>query len=551
MESTPADSQPSDPHEGKPPSGPEEESAPPPGEVYQHRSTVAAKAFRGLFWMASTGLGSRLVSLLSTLLLTRYVVPEDYGEVQNTFVVVWMIDLLTQVGLPQYIASRADLTPKKIAHAVFYFHLFGAVGLTLCLFLARPLGPVLGTPNMHLYMPGFVVGTLLQRVATIPDRLLVRELRFRASSVIRAAAEVVYAVMSLGLAALGTRLDFRVAGVAIAFGGGFAIVWGGIARGLFRVAASAAVSPPRQWFSIARPDRATTRELFGFGVPITLANLGSLGARRWDNLTIASLYGAGASGIYNFAYNLADVPPTVVGEALGDVLAPSFAKVAPEDRPKEVIRWVGISSLVCFPLGVGLSAVADSLKWLFNDRWLPAVPMIVLLCSLSLTRPVIGTLFSYLQMLGRTRTLMILEWMKAGGVVVGIYGVGRLLRATAPALDAKYGPLLACAAIGVVYFANTLGYQIVAARASGFPATRLITPMFRPLLACAPMVLAVLAVRFAFGDVQSKGVLVVRLVCEIVAGGLVFAVSAWFIARRVSTELVELAKGLLAKRRGG
>ncbi len=550
MDSTSRDEQRTERQEGEvPPS--EEKTAAPPGAAYQHRSAIAAKAFSGLFWMASTGLGSRLVSLLSTLLLTRYIAPEDYGEVQNTFVIVWMIDLLTQVGLPQYIASRADVTPKKIAHAVFYFHLFGVIGLTLCLFLARPLGPSLGTPNMHLYMPGFVVGTLLQRVAMIPDRLLVRELRFRASSVIRAVAEVVYALVSLGLAALGTLLDFRIAGIALVFGGGFAIVWGGIARGLFRVVASLTVSSPRTWFSIVRPERATARELFGFGVPITLANLGGLGARRWDNLTIARLYGAGASGIYNFAYNLADVPPTVVGEAIGDVLAPSLAKVAPADRPKEVIRWVGISSLVCFPLGVGLSAVADSLKWLFNERWLPAVPMIVLLCSLSLTRPVLGTIFSYLQVLGRTRTLMILEWSKAGGVVVGIYSVGRLLRATAPGLDAKHGPLLACVAVGVVYFANTLSYQIVAARVGGFSAMRLITPTFRPLLACAPMVLAVLAVRFAFGDVQSKVVLVVRLVCEIVAGALVFAVSAWFVARRVSLELVDLAKGLIAKRRGG
>jgi PST family polysaccharide transporter len=530
------------------PEGPE--SGPREGK-YQQRSTVAAKAFRGLFWMATTGLGSRIVSLVSTLLLTRYVAPEDYGEVQNTFVVVWMIDLLTQLGLPQYIASRADIGKKQIAHAVFYFHVFGVLGLALCLVLARPLGPVFGTPNMHRYMPGFVAATLFTRVATIPDRLLVRELRFRASSVIRAGAEVAYAVVSLGLAALGKRLDFEAAGIAIAFGGGFAIVWGGIARGLFRVVATAALARTGPWFSFARPDRATTREVLGFGVPITLAGLGSIGAKRWDNLTIASLYGAGASGIYNFAYNLADVPPTVVGEALGDVLAPSFAKVAPDERPRELVRWVGISSLVCFPLGVGLSAVAGSLTWMFNERWMPAVPMLVLLCSLSLTRPAIGTVFSYLQVLGRTRALMVLEWMKAVGVVIAIYGLGRALRAASPELDAKHGPMLACVAIGVVYVANTLAYLIAAARAGGFPARRVIAPMVRPLFACAPMVLAVLGVRYAIGPVGSKPLLALRLVGEIAVGAAAFGLSAWLIARGVSRELLDLAKSAAAKRKGG
>lgn len=534
-----------------PPRGPGAESEPPPAARREAGRNIASKALGGLFWMASTGLGSRVVSLVSTLMLTRYVTPGDYGEVQNTYVVVWMVDMLTQLGIPPYIAGRDDLTKKHIDHAIFFFHVFGLIGAAFCLIIARPLGPHLGAPNMHLYMPGFVVSTLLQRVGTIPDRLLVRELRFRAASVVRAMGEVVYAAASLGLAMAGKRLDFTLLGQAFVFGGGFAIVWGGIARGLFRAVAMTRLVHVREWFAWLRPERQITREVAAFGVPITVAMLGGIGSRRVDNLAIGNLYGPSQAGIYNFGYNLADVPSAVVSEGLGDVLAPSLAKTHPEDRPREVRRWVGFSALLCFPLGVGLSAVAPSLRWMLKDEWLDAIPMIVALGGLSLTRPVINTVYGYLQLLGRTRTLMVLEWSKLLGIVLAISVTGRVLRVVAPDFNDRHGPLLACVMVGVVHAVNMLAYQVVAARAGRFRAIRIITPLFRPLLACVPMVAAVLVVRLAIGHVDTKAMLILRLVLEILAGGVIFVGAAWLVARDIVVDFVDLIKTSILKRRSG
>jgi lipopolysaccharide exporter len=546
-------SAPSSEPEGAPP---RHDSEAPPADKgapkYQHRATVAAKAFRGLFWMVTTGVGSRIVSLISTLLLTRYVLPEDYGEVQNTFIVCWMVDLVMQLGLPQYVATRADITPKQIHQATIYYHLLGTAALLLTWALAPVIGPRVGAPHMSAFMPGFVLAISLSRLATMPDRILVRQLRFRASSALRAGSEVTYALVSLGLAASSRRFDFTFAGHAVIFGGGFAIVWGNVARGLFRSVATIAVTKLRDWFAIVRLDRGTARELFSFGVPITIAGLGSIGARRWDNLVIANLYGSAASGIYNLAYNVADVPPSVVGESLGDVLAPTFANTAPADRSRELVRWVGVSALVCFPLGVGLSAVAPSISWMFGDSWYSAVPMIILLGSLSLTRPIIGTIFAYLQALGMGRTLMVLEWGKAIGIVVVMLALGHAMRAFAsPASNYHFGPNLACAAVGGVMVASTLSYQFVGAKAAGIAPSKLIGPLFRPLLACVPMVLAVLAVRFLFGPVTGKPLQILRLTCEVLAGAAAFIAGAFVIARSVTKDLIELLKSSLAKRRGG
>jgi lipopolysaccharide exporter len=515
----------------------------PPGEEpptdAADRGTVAAKALRGILWVTSTGLASRVVSMVAALLLLRYVAPGDYGEVQSTFLVVAMVDLVTQVGIPGYLSGRSGLTKKHIAHAIFLYQWLSVLGLALCLALAKPLGPRFGAPNMHLYMPGFVVALLLQRLALVPERLLLRDLHFRPVSVARALAEVVYAGTSLGLAYAGKRLDFQILGVALTFGGGFAIVWADVVRGLFRVLAMAALVPIRRWFALVRPDKEMTKHVLRFGVPITLATLAGTGSRSWDHWAVGNLYGRTSAGLYFFAYDVSNMPPTIVGEALGDVLAPALAKVDNDERPKEVMRWVGFAGLLCFPLGVGLASVGPSLHWMFNPQWWDAVPLIATLFSLSLTRPVINVLFAYLISVGRTPLLMGLEWMKAIGVVGLVYGAGHAVRRLAPGLDT---PMVACISIGVVHVANLLVYQIVAARIGGFPARRVITPLFRPLLACLPMVGAVLLVRLAIGDHPSMVLSALRLAAEILAGALAYFGAVWLLARDIALDLISVFK---------
>src|SRR6185503_11117155 len=103
-------------------------------------------------------------------------------------------------------------------------------------------------------------------------------------------------------------------------------------------------------------------------------------------------------GMYNLAYNLADVPAIQVGEQIGDVLLPSFARMDVARRPAALVRSMMLLSLVVFPLAVGLGAVAPTLvATIFDARWRPLAPMLVLLSALSVARPLGWAVASYLQ----------------------------------------------------------------------------------------------------------------------------------------------------------
>ena len=148
-------------------------------------------------------------------------------------------------------------------------------------------------------------------------------MRFRSVGLIRSLGEVIYSVVSVALAALGQGRWW---------GGGNAVVIASVARSGARLVVLSATTPWREWIEPCRITWAKTRDLFSFGLPMSVATLAGFGSRKWDNLVISERFGQGPAGIYNLAYNLADIPASQIGETIGDVLVPSFAKMETEER---------------------------------------------------------------------------------------------------------------------------------------------------------------------------------------------------------------------------
>jgi PST family polysaccharide transporter len=281
---------------------------------------------------------------------------------------------------------------------------------------------------------------------------------------------------------------------------------------------------------------SVTRRLFWFGLPISGAALASFAARRWDNFFVSKFFGPSTTGMYNLAYNLADVPAMQIGEQVGDVLVPSFARMDGERRKAALVRSMTLLGLVVFPLAVGLGAVAHTLvAVIFDPRWHPVAPMLVLLSALSVTRPVGWVVASYLQARHLPRALMWLEFFKLGILLLAIVTLGRA------------SALWTCGAVGIAFGLHMLACLWVIKKSDGIPLRTLLMSLAAPLLACVPMALAVLAVRhlvLALGGMP----LIPLLILEILAGALVYVGAALLFARQASLELVSRVRDAMRRR---
>lgn len=463
-------------------------------------------------WTIGAGVGARALGLVGTLAVTRFIAPDDYGEVSVAVVVVLTANQFSTLGLGQFLIARQN-APRSTAFHVTVFHVvLGALALVAALALGRTLGRWFDAPGMSRYLPGLVVSGLLDRIAYVPERVLVRDLRFRAVSVARTVGDVVYSVVCVALAAWGF--------------GGAAIVFGNVARSALRAALFVFAAELRDWAEPSRLSMRQTKELLAFGVPMSLGALCAFASRRWDNLLVSRFFGPGPAGMYNLAYNLADVPAIQVGEQIGDVLVPSFARLEESRRPDALVRSVTLLALVVFPLAIGLGAVAPTLvRAIFDEKWLPMAPMLVLLSALSVTRPVGWTVESYLQARELPRIIMGLEGFKLVALLLSIVTIGRA------------GPLYTCAAVGVAFGAHALLAMWAVHLVDRVSFARMIAGIGSALVACVPMIAAVLAMRHGLAS-QGGVPPGLGLVAEVAAGSVGYAVGAFLVARSTAYDLV-------------
>jgi PST family polysaccharide transporter len=485
--------------------------------------SIAQKAASGAAWNVVTSLGTRVLSVVATLALARYLSPDQYGEVVGSVIVAQTCVTLTQFGLGQYLVVKSDAGPRVAFHVTFYTNVACLLALGLVYATRDFLGPFFHVEALGRYLPWLTVTTLAESVAVIPERLLARDLHFRVVAVTRAAGDLGFAFASVALAMAGA--------------GGMALIYAGLLRVMVRLVVYSLRLPLRAWAQPCALDWATTKEMFRFGLPVSVSVIAGSLSVRWDNMVFSHYFGAATMGAYQYAYSLSEMPVTQIGEQVGDVLLPSFARMTPDERRNALGRSMALLGLIVFPLAVGLGAISQTLvRTIFDAKWSTIAPMLSVLAVLAVTRPVSYVVSSFLQASGRVVIVSVLEVVKVG-ILFSLMVVA-----------APHGILVVCVAVGVAFLVHSLAGLIVVTR-DGLPFFRTALGVARPLIATVPMAAAVLGARWA---VAAAGLSKpsISLVVEIVVGAVVYVGSAFVIAGDTTRALISLARGVLARRRG-
>jgi lipopolysaccharide exporter len=486
--------------------------------------SLESKAVRGAAWTIATSIGSRSLGLVGTLAITYFLVPEVLGDFSDAYIVVLSANQLSIIGVGNYIIARPEGGPAVTWHATMFHLVLGAIAFAVVYLLRARFGSVLHAPGMGLFIPGLVLAAVLDRISFMPERILVRDMSFRVVGLSRTLGEIAYTCGSVGFAFLGF--------------GGISLVYGNIARSLVRLVMRCGAVKRTEWLTPSPYSKETTRDLLRFGLPFWVSATAGFASRRWDNLIISNLFGPSVLGEYNLAYNLADIPAVQVGEQIGDVLLPSFARREREQQKTSLVRSTGLLALIVFPLAVGLGAIAPTVvHTLLRKEWANVGPMLTLLAALSVARPVGWTIASYLVARDKPRPLMWLGLLKVIFLLGCISTIGR------------FGPLWACGAVGVAFAGDAIASMWVVSRMDKIPMSTLVGSCIPPLLACAPMVAAILGVRFLLEQVgvHVRGV---GLSVELIAGALGYVLGALILARKTSTDFLNLLKNTLRRRKG-
>src|SRR5262245_48145782 len=145
-----------------------------PSEAGDARKVVslARKATRGAMWTVMSSVGGRAIGVLGTLVMTRFLHPDQIGEVSDAAIIAMTANWLTIWGFGQYtvVKGRGRNAVEVTWHATVAYAMLGTLSLGLVALFGGRLAPFLDAPRAAAYVPGMALAIYIRRFTAMPER---------------------------------------------------------------------------------------------------------------------------------------------------------------------------------------------------------------------------------------------------------------------------------------------------------------------------------------------------------------------------------------------
>jgi O-antigen/teichoic acid export membrane protein len=338
---------------------------------------MSAKPMRGRVlkagaWTLLGNLISQLMRLGSNLILTRLLMPEVFGVMSLLMVMMTGLHMFSDAGISQSVvrSHRGDSAQfRGTAWAVQLVR--GALLALVCLLLGgmlalggmwglMPKGSTYAHPLLPALVAAYGICPLLQSLTSIKVMLAQRELNTRYTVWVTVLAQAVALCATIALAFYLHSVWAMLLGIVVSI--------------TVQVLLSHVLIPGPP--ATLAWDRASLRELAGFGRWVLASSIIGFLASGGDRLIMSGLISAGSMGQYAIAFLIVGVPQTVFSLLLGNVVFPAISEVSRNriDGLEAVYRRFQNAGDLFLGLGAGGLAVAGPslISLMYGQRYLDA-----------------------------------------------------------------------------------------------------------------------------------------------------------------------------------
>jgi O-antigen/teichoic acid export membrane protein len=317
-----------------------------------------------------------LETILSTVILSRFLEPKEYGFVALISIFSGFILLFSNTGLAQsIIRSEYGLTFQRIIFSLSLW--IGLVlGLLLCL-MAYPITLIYNKPE--LFWPTIVISIqfVTNSMNIVPMALLQKRLEFKSIGKINLINSTLTVCLMILLAVLG----FRYWAIIIP------LVIQPMIRHIF-LEQKTHFGFHLYGLKLALLGLKKIRTLFQ---SLSLFNFVNYFARNADNFVVGKFYGVGVLGLYDRAYKFIYMARRLINSTIGPVLFPSLmdAKSKGMDYKIHFLEILGMLNILNFAISAPLVLLAKPIslvlwgqKWVGVAEFMPYIGAIIPLQTL-------------------------------------------------------------------------------------------------------------------------------------------------------------------------
>lgn len=327
--------------------------------------SVGKAATSGFLWLVMQSFAARGIGFFSQLILARLLLPEDFGAIGLAFTVTTIANSLIGFGIDEVLLQRQKSIPLWEAPAFWLSFIISVVGMLGMCAMAPVAAYWYHSPELSGLIIAMALATPLRALATVPAARIRAEMDFRFLATYNTFDILALQILTIVLAALGFK--------AYAFALPFPIV------GLLRAIWFWRRSAPK----IGRSFRRVQVEyLFGNSTLVLLSRTLIEFVNQGDYIVLGLIASKTAVGYYFFAFRFAAQPVRMLAGNVSNVVFPALAQFR-NDPPRQVeavIRACRLLGYLVMPFCFLQAALAKpGLHLLFGERWMAAVPYVVIL----------------------------------------------------------------------------------------------------------------------------------------------------------------------------
>jgi lipopolysaccharide exporter len=353
------------------------------------------RAIRGVPWTFLSFGSTKVITLVTTVVLARLLDPADFGLMALAFLAFGFLGLFRDLGLGSTLVLRQDLGER--AHGtILTLMILTAVGVSLLVAVTAPLAAAaLDEPRLSSLLPALGATSVFASLAWFYESLLQRELEFRRRFVGQMTQSLGFALGSIPLAAAGLGVWSLVVGQVVSM-----IAYSGVYL---------LIAPHR-----VRPayDGRVARDVFATGRGFLAQGWLAWVTQNVDYLVVGRVLGTAQLGFYSMAYRLSELTHFGIADPVAKVTFPSFARMRHERREiaGSYLSALRLVALAVFLIGAVLSGAADPFtRAVFGPEWVPMIGPLAVLGLWAAAKPIQATVGWLLNSTGHAGSLAALS----------------------------------------------------------------------------------------------------------------------------------------------
>jgi O-antigen/teichoic acid export membrane protein len=328
------------------------------------------KLVTGFAWQASTKLFVQIFSWISTIWVARLLVPEDYGLVAISGLIVGIFIMLATTGFAAGAVNRVNISKGEL-DTVFWLSMFlGGLLYGLIFFIADFAAQYYEEDKLSdvIKVAGLMV--LICAAKIVPSALALRALDFKAISLNEMFGAFVGIIVTLSMAMMGYEYWSLIAGTIAS-----EVFTTLIYYILYRYV-------PSLTFKIE-----TVSDLLYFGITLLFASGFKYVSGNIPVLLLSMFTNTGTIGHYQMAHTFGSLPSKKVGSLFSNLIFPAMSRIK-SDKTLAKNTFIQMHTSLLFvtgPMFIGLALVAEPfINVILTPAWLPIIVPFQLVCIIAI-----------------------------------------------------------------------------------------------------------------------------------------------------------------------